>query len=163
MKVLIITYYFFQNEAIGSFRLRGLNKYLKDYGWEPTILTIKTNESEEVDCNVIKTEFADPIKTVKKKYKLNDNILSKLFLRVWLEINAYPDVQKKWIKTAVESGRKLLREEQFDAIISSSSPISCHLIAHDLKKEFDIPWIADFRDLWTQNHYYNYTPIRKFF
>jgi glycosyltransferase involved in cell wall biosynthesis len=27
---------------------------------------------------------------------------------------------------------------------------------------YKIPWIADLRDLWTQNHYYQYTRIRKF-
>ena len=30
-------------------------------------------------------------------------------------------------------------------------------------KRKKIPWIADFRDLWTQNHYYKYSGIRRFF
>jgi len=30
-----------------------------------------------------------------------------------------------------------------------------------LKDEFKIPWVADFRDLWTQNYYYLYSPLRK--
>jgi len=37
--------------------------------------------------------------------------------------------------------------------ISSSPPVSTHLIASQLSKEQPIPWIADLRDLWTQNHY----------
>jgi len=46
-------------------------------------------------------------------------------------------------------------------MISSSSPVTCHLIANKLKKNYDIPWIADLRDLWTQNHYYLHSRIRK--
>jgi glycosyltransferase involved in cell wall biosynthesis len=38
-----------------------------------------------------------------------------------------------------------------------------NLVASRLASEFNIPWIADFRDLWTQNHYYPYSGIRKFF
>ncbi|WP_407411809.1 glycosyltransferase [Methanobrevibacter sp.] len=47
--------------------------------------------------------------------------------------------------------------------MSSSSPITSHLIAHDLKEKYDIPWVADLRDLWNMNPYVNHNAVRRFF
>ena len=48
-------------------------------------------------------------------------------------------------------------------MISSSPPATCHLIARDIKTRWDIPWIADLRDPWTQGTYYsnNHTFLRR--
>ncbi len=43
------------------------------------------------------------------------------------------------------------------------TPVTSHIIANELIKRKKIPWIADFRDLWTQNHYYEHSRIRRFF
>ncbi|MBR4396433.1 MAG: glycosyl transferase GT4 family protein, partial [Methanobrevibacter sp.] len=48
-------------------------------------------------------------------------------------------------------------------IISSSWPVTCHTIAKDLKDKYDIPWIADLRDLWNLNPYVSHTFIRTYF
>jgi hypothetical protein len=39
--------------------------------------------------------------------------------------------------------------------------VTCHLVAKELNDEFKTPWIADFRDLWTQNYYYPYSRLRR--
>ena len=46
-------------------------------------------------------------------------------------------------------------------MVSSSPPATSHIIAKELKDEFKVPWIADFRDLWTQNYYYPYSSLRR--
>ena len=46
----------------------------------------------------------------------------------------------------------IVRKERPDVIFSSSLPNTCHIIASRLSKKLHIPWVADFRDLWTQNH-----------
>jgi glycosyltransferase involved in cell wall biosynthesis len=84
-------------------------------------------------------------------------------IKLWEEIFAYPDFVSGWRKPAVNFANKLINSECIDAIISSSGPPTCNLIAKDLKEKHDIPWIADFRDLWTQNHYYQYSRFRHFF
>lgn len=86
-----------------------------------------------------------------------------MLLKLWEEVVAYPDAHKGWYKYAVEAARRLLRSEVFDAVISSSHPPITHIIANKLKMEFQRPWIADFRDLWIQNHYFKHSFIRKFF
>ena len=79
------------------------------------------------------------------------------------EIVNYPDGDRGWKPFAIEAGDELLQQENIDAIISSSSPVSSHLIAQKLKAKYKIPWVADLRDLWSQNHNYSYSPIRKLF
>jgi hypothetical protein len=36
--------------------------------------------------------------------------------------------------------------------MSSSSPFSSHLVAREVSKVYGIPWVADYRDLWSLNH-----------
>jgi glycosyltransferase involved in cell wall biosynthesis len=41
--------------------------------------------------------------------------------------------------------------------------VTAHTIAKELKEKHKIPWLADFRDLWTQNHNYPYSALRRIF
>ncbi|MDR7665098.1 hypothetical protein RG963_04685 [Methanosarcina sp. Z-7115] len=180
-KVLIISYYFPPDPEIGGLRIKGLAKYLPYFGWEPIILTKNLPDNSDSIYNIIKTSCFEynSIHSFKKKIGLNpketvnkqlgkSNLKNKkmlldILLNFAAEVLTYPDNQKIWYSHAFELGDKLLIDQNIDAIISSSSPIISHIIAHDLKEKHNIPWIADLRDLWTQNHYNSYSCIRKFF
>ena len=79
------------------------------------------------------------------------------------EVFAYPDGMKYWHESALKEASKIMDDEEIDAIISSSWPITCHTIAKDLKEKKDIPWIADLRDLWNLNPYVSHAFIREYF
>jgi glycosyltransferase involved in cell wall biosynthesis len=79
----------------------------------------------------------------------------------YMTLVAYPDEEKGWKRPALRVANKLLGKEKFDAIISSSSPVTAHIIAKKIKEKYNILWLADLRDLWTQNHDYSYPFIRK--
>lgn len=176
-KVLIITYYFNRTTEIGSQRLRGLAKYLSEFGWEPLILTVKTNTQSDNFFNVIETSHEDiytvwkkrfnfnPNETIKKQMgcpiKKDKNFFIDYISYIFNEIFAYPDIYKDWYSSAVKQGKKIFKNNKIDAIISSSSPPTSHLIANKLREIYQVPWLADFRDLWTQNHYYSHTSIRR--
>jgi len=85
-------------------------------------------------------------------------IFRKYYWRFYLTLN-FPDVDKNWKEDALRAARKTMNEKKIDLIISSSSPIISHMIASELKKELGIPWIAEYRDLWTLNHNYPLGPI----
>jgi glycosyltransferase involved in cell wall biosynthesis len=177
-KVLIISWKFPPDPDVGGLRIHGLAKYLSEFDWEAMILTTILPSNPDAEFRVIQTPYYDviaswkkrfglkPEEGVKKKYGItshkNKKSLVDFILNFLSEIIAYPDAQKGWYKYAVKAGSEILENEDIDAIISSSSPVTCHLIANELKNKYKIPWIADLRDLWTQNHYYQYSPIRKF-
>lgn len=79
------------------------------------------------------------------------------------EVLAYPDGMKYWHDPAFNAASEIIEKEEIAGIISSSWPITCHTIAKDLKKKYDIPWIADLRDLWNLNPYVSHTQIRSHF
>lgn len=79
---------------------------------------------------------------------LNIRIVGDLLYRILF--HPYPYEGYGWFRPAVKAGKQVLSEKKYDAIISTQSPIAAHCIAHELKVEFDIPWIADYRDLWSQ-------------
>jgi glycosyltransferase involved in cell wall biosynthesis len=68
------------------------------------------------------------------------------FVRRWIY---RPDPQIGWYPFAVRSVRRALQDGKFDAILSSSLPITSHVVACRVHQEFGVPWVAEFRDLWT--------------
>lgn len=166
-KVLIISFAFPPKLAIGSQRPYRLSKYLPEFGWEAVILTIKRQGKLPAEVRVIETDYKDITRNIKTGRSVNnDNINTELKsnwspLSIWKkhivkfikEIVRYPDDQKGWYKFALKAASQFLINEKVDAIISTSYPVTSHLVAKQLKKRFKIPWIADLRDLWTQNPY----------
>jgi len=171
--VLIIAYYW-------GTRIPGLVKYLPEFGWQPVILTAPLIEEPNTQFRVVETSYRDVFSFWKRLFRLNPdedvrrqvkkrfgvtfkNSLVDFILTCVGEVVNYPDGDKGWKPFAVTAGSELLQREDIHAILSSSSPITSHLIAKELKIRHKIPWVADFRDLWSQNHNYSYSPIRKLF
>ncbi|HDN74462.1 MAG TPA: hypothetical protein ENG16_05540 [Archaeoglobus sp.] len=179
-RVLVITYYFPPRPGVASLRLRGLAKFLPEYGWEPVILTAALPGKPEPCFKVVQTPypgdvtarwkrrlglaadkgFQEQIRIPRALRERKGSFTTKVF-NLAKAIIAYPDDQKGWYPFAVEVGHDLLKNGEFDALLSSSGPVTCHLIARELKRSHRIPWVADLRDLWTQNHYYPYGSLRR--
>jgi len=175
-KVLIITCWY-PPQPYPSFRIVGLAKYLPEFGWQPIVLTSSLGKVSP-QFRVIETPYRDVLAFWKRLFGFNPNerlrkqvderfsIASKnrlvdfIFTRLG-EIFNYPDLYRGWKPFAVKAGSEFLQKEGADAILSSSMPVISHLIARELKARYKVPWLADFRDLWTQNYTYNYGPLRK--
>lgn len=70
-----------------------------------------------------------------------------------------PDEAIFWARKALKHARAVIKDHArqgnpIDLIISSSPPVSSHFIAESLARDFNLPWIADYRDLWTENPAY---------
>ena len=50
-----------------------------------------------------------------------------------------------------DEGRRLIIEERPDLILVTGNPWGMFRIAHDLSRDMGVPWIADYRDIWTAN------------
>jgi glycosyltransferase involved in cell wall biosynthesis len=64
-----------------------------------------------------------------------------------------PDLTDGWVRPAVAWGKT---HGPWDVIVSSGGPPAAHLAARGIKQAGRAPrWVADFRDLWTDNHIYS--------
>ena len=184
-KILIITYYWPPSGGGGVMRWLKISKFLPEFGWQPIIYTPENPDSSVTDESLLKEIHPDVIElktpiwepydfyrklTGKKsgtKFKAgyiseasSGNWKSKLsvFIRGNFMI---PDPRKFWIKPSVKYLSKFLEDNKVDAMVSTGPPHSMHLIALELKKKFDIPWIADFRDPWTKIDFYHKLRLTK--
>ena len=96
----------------------------------------------------------NPINNQKKTFKQK----LMLFLRGNLFI---PDPRVTWVRPSVRFLKKYLKEHPVDAIVSTGPPQSMHLIARQLSKATNIPWVADFRDPWTKMFYFKHLCLCK--
>lgn len=177
-KVLIITYYWIPSGGAGVQRWVKFAKYLRQYGWEPIIYTPENPEYPSIDhsfekdipadITVLKTPIWEPYNvyrslTGKKNQAINAGFISenkkqgwKDKLSIWIRGNfLIPDPRRFWIKPSVRFLSDYLKENPVDAVITTGPPHSMHLIGMGLKKNFpSLPWVADFRDPWTNIDFY---------
>ncbi|MES2513897.1 MAG: glycosyltransferase family 4 protein [Bacteroidota bacterium] len=178
-KVLIITYYWPPTGGAGVQRWLKFSKYFRKFGWEPVIYTpsnpdFPINDEtllKDIPTNltVLKTQITEPydvyrkIMGKKKNETVNQGFLSEgkensmlQSAMIWVRGNFFiPDARKFWIRPSISYLSEYIRKNKIDAIISTGPPHSMHLIAMGLKQKHDIPWIADFRDPWTQIDFYS--------
>ncbi len=69
----------------------------------------------------------------------------KWLFRHWIYI---PDNYLPWSKHAYKLATDICEKEKIDLVFTSLPPFSAALIGYKLKKERNIPWIMDYRDLW---------------
>jgi len=176
-KVLIITYYWPPAGGPGVQRVLKFAKYFPEFGWQPIILTVQNGEYPAYDeslfsdipkeCKVYKTPAIEPFSLYKKFTGMSsDEAIPvatlaekktswKKKLAHWIRLNLFiPDAKIGWIPFAIKAGKHIIRNEKPDIIFSSSPPPTVHLIAKNLAKWSGIKWVADFRDPWTEIHYY---------
>ena len=176
-KILLLSYYWPPSGGPGVQRWLKNALYLRDFGWDSVVITPQNPVAssydasllEEVpaDLKVIHTKARDPfqayalLKGQKTKSGstggigiLNNPSRGQQMLN-YIRANFFiPDARKGWNPYLLKAARQVLREAKIDAIISTGPPHSTHLAAHQLQKEFGIPWFADFRDPWV-NIFYN--------
>ncbi|MCO5230109.1 MAG: glycosyltransferase [Chitinophagales bacterium] len=184
-KVLIIGYYWPPSGGIGIFRNLKFVKYLREFGWEPIMLTplnpsypfIDNNQVNEIPegITVLKSKIWEPLDLFKKisGRKKSDSLQSITAITsnrkswidefgIWVRGNFFiPDARVGWINPSVKFLSKYLQENQVDVIMASGPPHSALLIGMEAAKNFNIPFLADFQDPWTQVDYYKEMKIGK--
>ncbi|MBU0984791.1 MAG: hypothetical protein KKA42_13025 [candidate division Zixibacteria bacterium] len=156
-RVLLICYYFPPLGLGGVGRPLNLYRHLPEFGWDCHVLTVKpvayrAYEPELLEglerSKIFRSGSRDPqrlmyllgVRTIKPKRIASVQGASDRF---------FPDNKAGWVSPAVTLGRTLCENYRYDAILSTSPPMSSHVIGRKLHREFDIPWIADYRDFWS--------------
>lgn len=185
-KVLIITYYWPPTGGAGVQRWLKFSKYFRQFGWEPVIYTPSNPDfpiNDETllkdipeNITILKTPITEPydiyrkIMGKKKTETVNQGFLSEgkentllQSAMIWIRGNFFiPDARKFWIKPSVAYLSDYIQQHKIDAVISTGPPHSMHLIAMGLKLKHNMPWIADFRDPWTQIDFYTHLKLSFF-
>lgn len=178
-RVLIITYYWPPSGGGGVMRWLKMSKYLPDFGWQPVIYTPLNPDPSVFDeslekeipqeAEIIRRPIWEPydlyrkLTGKKKDTKFKAGYISEASRGSWKDkISVFirgnlliPDPRVFWVKPSVRFLCKYLNENPVDLIITTGPPHSMHLIGLGLKKKVGIPWLADFRDPWTDSDFYH--------
>jgi hypothetical protein len=175
-KVLIITYHFPPDAAIGAVRPAKFAKFLPDFGWEPVIYTVKEKNYESCDDSRFEPKLKDltiyranlipgllqgysrlihgRIRSLGNTSNLtvsheseSQNSVNSL-RRVLRSLVRTPDANQGWIFNILIDGYRIMRKHKIDAFITSGPPMSTHLGGLLLKHLTHVKWVADFRDPW---------------
>ena len=117
-------------------RLPGLLKYLPEFGWQPVLLTTVLPPGVKIPPGISVFETGGRIET--GFTAASGGSFFQRFLSLGGEIFNYPDSYKSWRKPGIVAGDKILRDKEISVILSSSSPVSGHTIARELKTRYKI-------------------------
>ena len=154
--VLMITYPYYPCNASGVHRPAAFAKYLPLNGWTPLVVckafTSTNAEAGAYDPKLAKQ--ADCCEVIRVPHR-QGRILAKLEHYAWTLLGGgdadyrNPFLPYLRMRAAAEN---LVRNRKIDAIWSTFVPGLDHVIASYLSRKYDIPWVADFRDLPDQTY-----------
>lgn len=179
-RVLLLSYYFPPAGGPGVQRTLKFAKYLPSFEWAPVVLTVREGaypardsslgEDVPAEAEVHRTISWDPHRLYARLTAPSDDGVAVGTvgegnsgwmggLARWVRANLFlPDARVGWVPFAIWRGRQLLAEGDIDVILSSGPPHSTHLIGAALQGVTGVPWVADFRDPWTDINYYHELP-----
>lgn len=172
-RLLFFAYYFPPLGGAGSLRALSFARHLPSLGWEVTVVTprngvygvdpdLPTGPFPGVD--IVRTGSWEPavlLRKVRQSAKGGGGsggefveearlgALGNAARGLLRRLLYFPDSSRGWIRPAVAAARKAHAERPFDAVLSSSPPVSAHLAALRFRRATGIPWLADWRDAWT--------------
>jgi glycosyltransferase involved in cell wall biosynthesis len=173
-RLLVITYHFPPDGAIGGQRWAGLSKYLARLGWEVHILTAAAAGTEQPTPNVHR-HFHRRRRTLNDVYRAAAGRLRQrsngdkqptpangtsprsfslltpvsAIRRILGSSMSLPDDGRGWVAVAAVAARELLRERKFDVVISSGPPHSAHFAGLAATVGRDAQFWIDMRDPWS--------------
>ena len=164
-RALFLSYYTPPRPGVATTRTRQLLHYLPQFGWDVTAVTARLDGAAS---DVVQTEYVDLAARLKQLAGLGTTsahaalgtaapavyerpTLRQRAVAAGYAMTTYPDAQVGWFTYARAAVRKLLQSGQFDAVLSSSPPFTSNLVLGSLRT--NVPWIADFRDLWSAGNY----------
>lgn len=157
--VLVIAYYFPPLGLSGVQRTLKFVKYLPQFGWTPTVLTVEPTGYYAQDPSLL-GELGPEVRIE----RVASNDLNRLFRRKGTvkmpneaarrafsfasDLFFIPDNKIGWRKKALKRASELASERKFQVVFSTAPPFTDHLIALEMREKFNIPLVVDYRDPW---------------
>lgn len=174
--VLIIAYYFPPMGLSGVQRTQKFVKYLPQFGWKPTVITVTPtgyfaedytllDELKHVNAEIIRVGSLDPNRFFKKKgvVRMPSERVRKTLSFV-SDIFFIPDNKIGWKGKVLKKASELIESKKIDVIFATSPPYTDFLIGAELHKKYKIPLVLDYRDVWHEYPFKVYpTPLHKYY
>lgn len=170
VRALILAYDFPPFVSVGGLRPYSWHRYWEEFGVSPVVITRQWNNRHQDELDYVEPSESGAVTTEETPYgtiirtpyrpNLSGRLLLKYgarrfsFLRRALtacyEIGQfYADVGPR--RELHAAARAYLHEHGADVIIATGEPFVLFRYAAMLSREFGIPWIADYRDPWSQD------------
>ena len=184
--VLLITYYFPPSGGSGVQRPTKFVKYLPQFGWDPIVLTVQPEFAAYPNLDSqLETDIPAEIQVHRTKswdpYTLYGHLVQKKkqdlvsvgfisedspgfwdYVARWIRANIFlPDARVGWNNYALKEAEEIINSNVIDVIITTGPPHSTHIIGKKLNRRYNIPWVADFRDPWTEIDYLERLPLTR--
>ena len=177
MRLLVVTYYFPPSGGAGVQRPLKWVKYLPAAGITPVVLTVREGAYPHLDrgmaadvpagVEVVRTAAPDPFgayarltgrsrdeAVASRTGHVGDSPALAERVARWVRANVFvPDARVGWVPFAIRAARQVHAAHPVDAVLTTGPPHSAHLVGRALKRRLGLPWVADFRDPWTEIHY----------
>ncbi len=165
--VLFIVYYFPPMGGSGVQRPLKFVKYLREFGWNPIVICPEPgayqffDETFEEELDKLNLEIhrvkGGTLFHIMGGGRKSTGLITGNFAKSlrWISNRIYfPDNKKGWIKPALETAEKILKERKINLVFSTAPPFSNHIIGKRIKDKFGIPLVTDYRDLFVENQFY---------
>ena len=166
-RVLFISYAYPPTGGGGVQRSVKFTKYLPEFGWHPTVLTVANPSvpvldedlAEELrrETTILRARTLEPSYAAKQKLvtpgKPTRFSLRRLIKHAGMSM-LQPDPQVLWNPFAYRAAKRELRRTPHQAIYATGPPFSSFLLGHALKRQFGLPLVLDFRDEWLLSSQY---------
>jgi len=173
--VLVIAYYFPPMGLSGVQRTLKFVKYLPQFGWQPTVVTVTPtgyfaedytllDELQPLNIDIIRIGSLDPNRLFRKKgvVKLPSEFMRELFSFL-SDVFFVPDNKIGWKKRVLRDLDGLLKGKTFNLIFATAPPFTDFLIGKKLSERYNVPLVIDYRDVWHEYPYKTYpTPLHKY-
>ena len=168
-RLLFLSFWVPPRKAIGSIRSAHLLKHLPKYGWDITVVTPRLDAAGgDTIPNYVETGYWDLKEVMKRAIGMGGRgahdalkvdvpvygekrTLKSHIVYAASSLVTYPDDYVGWLPFATRTLGRLTAREKWDAVLSSAPPWTGNLAAALARR--NVPWIADFRDLWAENDY----------
>ena len=161
---LFLAYHFPPGGGPGVQRSLKFVKYLPAFGWRAAVITATQRDYPVLDrtlLNDIPSETplyrvaAHDIQTLRPQFERLrlGKLLSAMNVALYL-----PDSNRVWAYLARRAVAEAIAAHRPDVIYSTSAPFSAHLLGQWARKTYGLPWIADFRDPWSEDELLPYYP-----
>lgn len=171
--MLVVSFDFPPRRTSAVYRMTGLTRSLPQLGWQPTVLTIRSEagaqepqllEKLPADLKVVRTPYwhingfenrthkaireAGGLRSAKHKGAPRFDRYVRSAGKLVRSTLYFPDETVGWVPHGLSEAIRLHRQEPFDAVYTTSPPRAASVIGLLLKTLHGVPWICEFMDPW---------------